>query len=54
MPNQLEGFPIGHQAKVGQRRLFGAMILALVVGIPVSFMMYYSQGYQMGVDRAPG
>ncbi len=51
MPNQLEAFRIGEQANINNRRLLWAMLITLVVGIPVSFLIYLSLLYNLGADN---
>jgi hypothetical protein len=48
MPNQLEAFHIGHQAKINSRKLLLAMLIGLAVGIPVTFLTYLGLSYDFG------
>ena len=48
MPHQLEGLRIAHVSKIPSRRMFGVIVLAMVVGIIASYWnvlrMYYIKG----------
>ena len=50
MPNQLEGFKIGEIARLHQRRLLYAMILAIGFGIACSFWANLDIIYRYGAD----
>jgi hypothetical protein len=48
MPSQLEGFRIAEQSKTNIRKLLSAVIIALLVGIPVNFIIYLHLSYHYG------
>ena len=48
MPNQLEAFHIGRQARIDSRKLLAAMLIGLAVGIPVTFITYLGLSYDFG------
>ena len=48
MPNQLEAFHIGRQAGINGRHLLIAMLIALGVGIPLTFITYFQLSYNFG------
>lgn len=49
MPHQLEGFKLAERAKMDNRRLFGAMLIAIVVGTLASFWALLHSFYIEGV-----
>jgi hypothetical protein len=48
MPFQLEGFKMAEQASMNYRRLFGAMVIAVVFGAIVSFWIQLHLYYRLG------
>ena len=48
MPNQLEAFHIGRQTGINSRRLLMAMLIALAVGVPLTFLTYLQLSYNHG------
>jgi len=40
MPNQLEAFRIGEQSRIDNRQVLSALIISLVIGIPLTFLIY--------------
>jgi hypothetical protein len=48
MPHQMEGFKLASTARMNPRRLWGAMMLAVVVGALVSFWLMLDISYQSG------
>ena len=48
MPNQLEAFHIGRQTGINGRHLLMAMLIALGVGIPLTFLAYLQLSYNLG------
>ena len=48
MPNQLEAFHIGRQTGINGRHLLAAMLIALGVGIPLTFITYLQLSYNLG------
>ncbi|HIE29339.1 TPA: hypothetical protein EYP66_18875 [Candidatus Poribacteria bacterium] len=48
MPSQLEGFRIAERAGIDNRRMMFGMLLAIVVGVLVTFWIYLHVLYQMG------
>ena len=51
MPNQLEGFRIGEQSKTNIRKLLSIVIIALLVGIPINFIIYLHLSYHYGAGN---
>ena len=49
MPSQMEAFRIGEQAGVQGRKTFLAVLIALVVGIPATFIIYLVLSYRYGI-----
>ncbi|MYB00838.1 hypothetical protein F4X90_14355 [Candidatus Poribacteria bacterium] len=54
MPSQLEGFKIAERARLSQKKMAIAMIIALLVATPVSFWAYLHLIYQHGAVRTEG
>ena len=54
MPSQLEGFKIAERARLSQKQMAIAMIVALLVATPVSFWAYLHLIYQHGASRTEG
>jgi hypothetical protein len=52
MPSQLEAMKIGSESRIDQRRLVMAMILAIIVGIAVSWTTILECYYKYGADTA--
>lgn len=52
MPHQLEGFKLASIVQMRSRRLWGAMMLAVVAGALVSFWLMLDLSYQFGAFRA--
>ena len=52
MPHQMEGFKLASDARMNPRRLWAAMMLAVVVGALVSFWMMLDISYRSGALRA--
>jgi hypothetical protein len=48
MPHQMEGFKLASTVQMNPRRLWGAMMLAVVVGALVSFWLMLDASYQSG------
>ena len=48
MPNQLEAFHIGRQSGINGRHLLTAMLIALGLGIPITFISYLQLSYNFG------
>jgi hypothetical protein len=48
MPHQLEGFKLAERSGVNYRRLFYAMLFAMLFGIVSTFWAYYHLSYQEG------
>ena len=57
MPHQLEGFKLAERAKMDNRRLFFAMLIAIVVGTLASFWAllhsFYIEGVRWGFGHEP-
>ena len=54
MPSQLEGFKIAERARLSQKKMAIAMIVALLVATPVSFWAYLHLMYQHGAVQSDG
>ena len=54
MPSQLEGFKIAERARLSQKKMAIAMIIALLVATPVSFWAYLHLMYQHGAVQSDG
>ena len=54
MPSQLEGFKMAERARLSQKKMAIAMIIALLVATPVSFWAYLHLIYQHGAVRTEG
>ena len=54
MPSQLEGFKIAERARLSQKKMAIAMIVALLVATPVSFWAYLHLMYQHGAVQSEG
>ncbi|RKU27615.1 hypothetical protein C6499_11425 [Candidatus Poribacteria bacterium] len=54
MPSQLEGFKLAERARLSQKKMAIAMIVALLVATPVSFWAYLHLIYQHGAVRTEG
>ncbi|MHB1001778.1 MAG: DUF6785 family protein [Armatimonadota bacterium] len=54
MPFQLEGFKMAEKASISYRKLFGAIILAVLVGTIASFWSQLHLTYQMGAGAKMG
>ena len=48
MPNQLEAFHIGRQTGINAKHLLLAMLIALGIGIPITFITYLQLSYNLG------
>ena len=54
MPSQLEGFKIAERARLSQKKMAIAMIVALLVATPISFWAYLHLIYQHGAVQSEG
>ena len=54
MPSQLEGFKIAERARLSQKKMAIAMLVALLVATPVSFWAYLHLMYQHGAVQSEG
>ena len=54
MPHQLEAMKMGDSAKMNQRALFIAILLATVIGSVLGHMTYIYTGYHYGAQNAGG
>lgn len=54
MPFQLEGFKMAEKASMNYRKLFGAIMLAVVVGIIATFWTQLHLSYQLGAGAKYG
>lgn len=54
MPSQLEGFKIAERARLSQKKMAIAMVVALLVATPVSFWAYLHLMYQHGAVQFEG
>ena len=52
MPNQLEAFRIAEQTGTNYRSVLWAMLITLIIGIPVTFLIYLALTYHHGAGNS--